>query len=281
MVKYEIDPNHTNVGFSAKHLAVSTVRGHFSKFDGFFEGLRLGERVKARDLLRVQAALRERIDGLADPEEIVVKPLSAVLKSIGLYSGATVLGSGDLALILDPGSIASRAGVAIRVEEERPEIAADEDDDVLNGSRYLLVEAALRRAAVPLGDVLRIERIPLSRIEYIGYRPVLNFQGQLLPVEDSAGLLAEVNSDPDAQITVVVCRDRQRHVGVAVSHVLDVAAGDQLFEAGSQHRAAGVTLLKDQVTSIVNLSAVAALPGGSGGEQSQASDWNQFSETVA
>src|SRR5258706_6728148 len=38
MVRYEIDPSHTNVGFSAKHLAVSTVRGHFSKFDGFFEG---------------------------------------------------------------------------------------------------------------------------------------------------------------------------------------------------------------------------------------------------
>ena len=48
------------------------------------------------------------VDSLADPEEIVVKPLSAVLKDIGLYSGATVLGNGDLALILDPGSIAVR-----------------------------------------------------------------------------------------------------------------------------------------------------------------------------
>jgi polyisoprenoid-binding protein YceI len=38
MVRYEIDPNHTNVGFSAKHLAVSTVHGQFSKFEGFFEG---------------------------------------------------------------------------------------------------------------------------------------------------------------------------------------------------------------------------------------------------
>ena len=145
----------------------------------------------------------------------------------------------------------------------------------------LLAITVNEHLAVPLGDVLRIERIPISRIEYIGYLPVLNFQGQLLPVEDSAGLLAEGTSNPDAQITVVVCRDGQRHVGIAVSHVLDVAAGDQLFEAGSQHRAAGVTLLKDQVTSIVKLSAVAALPGGSGGEQSQASDWNQFSETVA
>ena len=41
------------------------------------------------------------VDGLADPEEIVVKPLCPVLKNIGLYSGATVLGNAELALILD------------------------------------------------------------------------------------------------------------------------------------------------------------------------------------
>ncbi len=58
------------------------------------------------------------VDGLADPEEIVVKPLSAVLKNIGLYSGATVLGNADLALILDPGSIALKAGVTMNSEEE-------------------------------------------------------------------------------------------------------------------------------------------------------------------
>ncbi len=38
MVKYEIDKAHTTVGFTAKHLAVSTVRGQFNKFEGEFEG---------------------------------------------------------------------------------------------------------------------------------------------------------------------------------------------------------------------------------------------------
>jgi polyisoprenoid-binding protein YceI len=38
MVKYEIDPAHTTVGFSTKHLAVSTVHGQFNKFEGTFEG---------------------------------------------------------------------------------------------------------------------------------------------------------------------------------------------------------------------------------------------------
>ena len=32
--RYEIDPAHTSVGFSARHLAVSTVRGTFAKFSG-------------------------------------------------------------------------------------------------------------------------------------------------------------------------------------------------------------------------------------------------------
>ncbi len=92
---------------------------------------------------------------------------------------------------------------------------------------YLLVEAAGRQAAVPLADVLRIEQLPLSRIEYIGYRPVLNFEGQLLPVEDSGGILAAAQGNPDAQMIVVVCREGNRQVGIAVSHVLDVAAGRQ------------------------------------------------------
>ena len=38
MVRYELDKAHTTVGFTAKHLAVSTVRGQFDKFEGDFEG---------------------------------------------------------------------------------------------------------------------------------------------------------------------------------------------------------------------------------------------------
>ena len=157
--------------------------------------------------------------------------------------------------------------------EEAAEVVEEVD---AMASRFLLVEASERRAAVPLGDVLRIERIPLSRVEYIGYRPVLNFQGQLLPIEDSAGVFAAAAGNPDAQITVVVCREGNRHVGIAVSHVLDVAAGNDLFEAGSQQAASGVTLLKEHVTGIVDLASIQSLPG-----VEQHSEWNSVQETVA
>ena len=65
------------------------------------------------------------VDELMSPEEIVVKPLSPVLREIGLFSGATVLGNGTLALILDVGATAARAGVKA-LEEESVEIGAGE-----------------------------------------------------------------------------------------------------------------------------------------------------------
>jgi two-component system chemotaxis sensor kinase CheA len=151
------------------------------------------------------------------------------------------------------------------------------ESETASNMEYLLVEVADRQAAVPLVDVLRIEQLKVARIEYIGYRPVLNFEGQLLPVEDSGGVLAAVAADPEAQIIVVVCREGNRQVGIAVSHVLDVAAGSDLFEAGTTARAGGVTLLKSRVTGVVNLGGVPPLPV----EESAAGEWNQFSNGMA
>jgi two-component system chemotaxis sensor kinase CheA len=216
------------------------------------------------------------VDSLADPEEIVVKPLSAVLKDIGLFSGATVLGNADLALILDPASIAIKTGVTMSNEEESAQAVEEESESEAARMRYLLVEVATRQAAVPLADVLRIEQLPLSRIEYIGCRPVLNFQGQLLPVEDSGGILAAAEGDAEAQVVVVVCRDGNRHVGIAVSHVLDVTSGGNLFEAGTGARTEGVTLLKDRVTSVVDLGGVPPLPAHEGAAQG----WQQTAEAL-
>jgi two-component system chemotaxis sensor kinase CheA len=218
------------------------------------------------------------VDGLADPEEIVVKPLSAVLKNIGLYSGATVLGNADLALILDPGAIALRAGVTMSSDEKTGRGAKHEAEaETAKNPEYLLVEVAERQAAVPLADVLRIEQMPVSRIEYIGYRPVLNFEGQLLPVDDTGGVLAAVADTPEAHVIVVVCREGNRQVGIVVSHVLDVAAGGDLFEAGTSARAGGVTLLKSRVTGVVNLSGVQPLPV----DENPQGEWGQSSNEMA
>ena len=120
------------------------------------------------------------VDGLADPEEIVVKALNASLKGIGLYSGATVLGSGNLALILDPSAIALRAGIAV----EEADSAALPDPSVAahaSAKDYLLVDIAEHHAAVSLDDVLRIEQLPVSRSSGSASAPFCGSKGGFFP----------------------------------------------------------------------------------------------------
>jgi polyisoprenoid-binding protein YceI len=62
MVKYEVDQAHTHIGFTAKHLGVSKVRGRFNKFEGFFEGPD-DDPTKARGEVKVDvASLESRSD---------------------------------------------------------------------------------------------------------------------------------------------------------------------------------------------------------------------------
>jgi two-component system chemotaxis sensor kinase CheA len=195
------------------------------------------------------------VDGLADPEEIVVKPLAGVLQEIGYYAGATILGNGEMALILNPSAIAKEMGIGVSSDLTEESAGAAE----ATGKEYLLVETNRRRAALPLELVERIERIPRSSIERAGDRPVLRFGATLLPLDDAAADALRDEDGDEAQTTVVVCRDGERHVGVTVSQVLDVAAGQRLQEAGTGADAEDITLLQDRVTEIYHLSSVSGL----------------------
>jgi two-component system chemotaxis sensor kinase CheA len=120
------------------------------------------------------------------------------------------------------------------------------------------MESASEHMAVPLDSVLRIERIPRAQMERLNGMSVLRFDGALLPVQDK---MSVDGASPESEMTVVVCHDGGRHVGVAVAQVLDVAPGESLTEAGTNAATQNVILLKDRVTSIVDLEQIPALPG--------------------
>ena len=52
------------------------------------------------------------VDEINDTEEIVVKPLGKQLKGISCFAGATIMGDGKVALILDILGLAQRASLA-------------------------------------------------------------------------------------------------------------------------------------------------------------------------
>ena len=181
------------------------------------------------------------VDELLAPEEIVVKPIAAALREIGLYSGATVLGNGMLALILDVAATAARAGVTAMAERVDAEVESglpfEEEPSFLifeRGSREVFGRAARERMALPLHAVERIESLPAGAVEYAEGRAVLQYRSELLPLEDACGALEEMSRDEiveDEMLTVLICRrPAGQRVGLLVRAVLDVAKGSMLAD---------------------------------------------------
>ena len=212
-------------------------------------------------------------DGLAVPAEIVVKQLAGILRDIGFYAGATILGSGEMALILNLSAIAKNAGIAPSSDAQQ----ISENINAAGTEKFLVVGIEDRRAALPLESVVRIERIPRSRVERAGSRPGLRIDEKLLPLDDAPASLAEC-SDEDAQTTVVICRDGDRNVGITVSQVLDVSCGQKLEESGTKAAADGLVLLQEKVTEIIVLSNI---PGLDAATQSAAPTKGSESAAIA
>jgi two-component system chemotaxis sensor kinase CheA len=196
------------------------------------------------------------VDDLLAPEEIVVKPLSAVLREIGLFSGATVLGNGTLALILDIAATAARAGVkpVIEEEEEDQEVDVQEKDE---RSFLVFEDRARERTALPLGVVERIESVPLSQIEYANGRALLQYRGELLQLRDDGRVLDEMETmqrqGEEAAATVLICGDARvkgsPRMGVVVRRVLDVSDGTML-EKDAASGDVDLALVKEKLTAI-------------------------------
>jgi len=203
------------------------------------------------------------VDGVHDTQEIVVKPLGSQLKGLPTYAGATILGDGRVALILDVVGLAQRAGV-VAEHRERALVADPGAAPDTDGRETLLVVGvgAHRRVAVPLSAVARLEKFPRSAVEHTGRGEVVQYRGQILPLLSLSGALG-AGPDPAAAaaptIEVVVCTAPAGHaVGVVVDRVVDIVE-ERRRPAGDR----APRVVDRRVTDVVDLPAlVAALDPG-------------------
>jgi two-component system chemotaxis sensor kinase CheA len=167
------------------------------------------------------------VDGINDTQEIVVKPLGKQLKGLNVYAGATIMGDGRVALILDVLGIGQRSGVLAESREQTHAAAEQKTQSGIERQRLLLFRAgSFQRLAVPLSLVARLEEFPQSAIEHAGGGKVVQYRKRILPlvtlraVLDSGGDGQDQTADP---LQVIVFNDGERSLGVVVDQILDVA----------------------------------------------------------
>jgi two-component system, chemotaxis family, sensor kinase CheA len=193
------------------------------------------------------------VDRVLTTEEIVVKPLSSRLKGIGVYAGATILGDGGVALILD---VAALARTGLPASELGQQTATSEEvvseERTTDADRLLLVGIGSRRLAIPLESVTRLERFRAQDVERVGSREVVQYRDQILPVSRLATLIGVYESSESAELHAVVHTERGRSVALVVDEILDVVDADVVSDVDDSGLT-GSTVVQKRVTELLDV----------------------------
>jgi two-component system chemotaxis sensor kinase CheA len=210
------------------------------------------------------------VDQVNDTEEIVVKPLGKQLKRLNVFAGATIMGDGRVALILDVMGVATKANVISQAGNHDVQQAADvaRADAGDRQSLLLFMLRGQHRAAIPLAQVSRLEEFKRSAVEKAGSDSVVQYRGEIMPIINLADVLADRRKKPRAgdakktqaetdSIQVVVFVHENRNFGLRVERILDVV--DERFllqKAGMRKGVRGTAVIKEKVTEVIDLDAV-------------------------
>jgi two-component system chemotaxis sensor kinase CheA len=199
------------------------------------------------------------VDSINDTEEIVVKPLSQQLKSIPVYAGATIMGDGRVALILDVLGTAQRARVVSEVRDRALAGHSAANGEQSSARQTLLVlEVGNRRLALPISMVSRLEEIPAACIERADQQEVVQYRGQIMPLLKLGPMLGiATNDDNSLPLQVVVYSEGRRSVGLVVDRIADIveSAVDVSRQTQSDDLLASA-VIQQRVTDLLNLPAL-------------------------
>lgn len=201
------------------------------------------------------------VDRVIDAEDIVVKPLGPHVSDVKIFSGATIMGDGGVALILDVAGLAAGAGLTAesgRAPEAPP--AGRDETDATDSALLVVGFGPNRRLALRLGEVARLEDIPASAVEWAGAHEAVRYRGRILPlVRVSQAIDPTVPPPGSAMLHVVVHRHDGRDVGLVVDRILDIVHEPVVLQR--QHRRHGVlgsAVIDGRVTDLVDVAALAA-----------------------
>ncbi|WP_461506789.1 chemotaxis protein CheW [Rhodopirellula baltica] len=218
------------------------------------------------------------VDRINDTEEIVVKPLSRQIKEIPVYSGATILGDGSVALILDVLGVAHR-GRVLQPSNAKKSSAADDASNIDSSKRQSLLVlgvGATRKVAMPMSQVARLEQVPDSTIEEANGQSVIQYRGKILPLIHMASILgvqsskqlkmmnsvsADANSDTETQeepiSQVVVYSEEGQSFGLVVDRIIDIVEAEiDLVETTKGNGLLGSAIIQERVIDLLDLPAM-------------------------
>ncbi len=196
------------------------------------------------------------VDEVRGTQEIVVKPMHPSMKRVGIFTGATIMGDGRVALITDAEGISEHAQQSFAAAIEAA-TTADGVRDASQAHRVLLFEYGPdEQFALPLVQIRRVEMITPSRIERVGDREYVTVDGVSTRVLrlDHVINASSLKSDPPL-MSLILPKFVQQPMGILVSRIVDTEslALDLQAHADEGLGILGSTTVRDRLTLFLEM----------------------------
>ena len=160
------------------------------------------------------------VESQLDAEEIVAKPLGRHFNKCSEVAGATILGDGRVAMILDVAGIAtmiqSRSG-----DLEVDEAAAEEESGLVTES-LVLFENGEDHFAIPLGAVLRIELISQDEFGVVGRHLTYTRRGKVTAAVQVDQFITAHKGDDLPKHWGLVVESHDRELSILAGQLQDI-----------------------------------------------------------
>jgi two-component system chemotaxis sensor kinase CheA len=213
------------------------------------------------------------VNEIISNEEIVVKPLGRHLRSVPYYTGATILGQGEIAMILDPNSMAQG-----RISASQLALSASKSSEVAisdsTSERVLIFqETDGEFLAIHLKKVMRVESVKGSDIERIGSMDCLrkNHDSTLRLVQLSDLIPIKPQTQRAEEFFLIVPRPPFDGLSIVASRIVDSAdlSEEQIDKATFRARGLrGSAVLSDRLSLVLDFDAIAEMLSAGGDETS-------------
>jgi len=208
------------------------------------------------------------VDRINDTEEIVVKPLRKQLKTIKTFAGASVMGDGRVALILDVIGLAQKASVVTETHDRAlAEKATGEAQKAESTQTFLLFTGpGGSRMAIPLDALARLEVFPVAQVEMSGRQWVTQYRGQILPLVRLNLVLEERRRrlqgspsppEPGTALQVLVLNHEGQTFGLVVEHIVDIIEDMATVKSPATRKSVLYSVvIGERVTEILDIPAI-------------------------
>lgn len=199
------------------------------------------------------------VDEVLGTEEIVVKSMHPYLNDLGIYAGATVMGDGRVALILDVMGIAKHGNADIeKTEEVHRQINEAEANDA-SQSVLLFKYGTKEQFAISLNMVSRIERIKEENFEEVGSKEFITIDGVSTQIIHLDKLLNVSEFDGAQKETFLLLPKMvKKPFGILISQIVDSVETSIELNTDSymEEGLLGTALINDRMTLFIDMYKV-------------------------